>query len=66
MPKEKTKKRYFRTITEVFYADSDNEALELSIKYCEQSNKAHDNYCILDEVVRKDFGELAETVIFEK
>lgn len=63
---KKPKKRYFRTITEVFCADNDSQALQLSEKYVEHSNKAHDNGCVLVSVVRQDFGELKETKIFDK
>ena len=58
------KKRYYRTITEAFYADSDEQAIRMSINIMQVKNK-HDEHYIINEIVRQDFGKIDETKIYE-
>ena len=58
------KHKYYRTITEAFYAESDEQAIRMSLNIMQVKNQ-HDEPYMLGEIVRKDFGQIDEVKIYE-
>lgn len=58
------KHKYYRTITEAFYAESDEQAIRMSLNIMQVKNQ-HDEPYMLGEIVRRDFADKEETIIYE-
>jgi hypothetical protein len=60
---KKNKHRYFVTFTSAFYSENDKQILSAMEDQKKQALK-NDSPVEINSIVRKDFGEVTETVVF--